>query len=110
VLFIDAVNEVTRERVQSFLKPEQQKRILDAWQAFADEPGFARVATLDDLAGNGFNLSIPLYVKRQSSNASTGQQTQSLQEAWAGWQDSGRAFWLQMDELVETLDGLVEQN
>jgi len=66
------------------------------------------VATLDDLAGNGFNLSIPLYVKRQSSSASAGQQAQSLQEAWASWQDSGRAFWQQMDELVETLDGLIE--
>lgn len=107
VLFIDAVNEVTRERAQSFLKPGQQRRILDAWQAFVDEPGFARVATLDDLAGNGFNLSIPLYVKRQSSSASAGQPEQSLQEAWASLQDSGRAFWQQMDELVETLDGLV---
>ncbi|WP_313489124.1 type I restriction-modification system subunit M [Stutzerimonas nitrititolerans] len=109
VLFIDAVNEVTRERAQSFLKAEQQKRILDAWQAFADEPGFARVATLDDLAGNGFNLSIPLYVKRQSGSASAGQPAQSLQEAWASWQDCGRTFWLQMDELVETLDGLIAQ-
>ncbi|MGV8783554.1 N-6 DNA methylase, partial [Pseudomonas aeruginosa] len=76
VLAIEAVNEVTCEREQRFRKPENQKRILEAWQAFPAEPGFARVATLDDLAGNGFNLSIPLYVKRQSSYASTGQQTQ----------------------------------
>ena len=41
VLFIDAVNEVARERAQSFLKPEHQQRILAAYQAFADEPGFA---------------------------------------------------------------------
>lgn len=110
VLFIDAVNDVTRERAQSFLKPENQKRILDAWQGFADERGFARVAGLDDIASNGFSLSIPLYVKRQNSSTPEGQQVQNLQESWADWQDSGRAFWQQMDELAETLDGLIDQN
>ena len=30
----------------------------------------------------------------------------SLAEAWDAWQESGRAFWQQMDALVETLDGL----
>ena len=29
MLFIDAVNEVARERAQSFLQPEHQARILD---------------------------------------------------------------------------------
>ena len=41
VLFINAVHEVAREQAQSFLTPEHQERILAAYQAFADEPGFA---------------------------------------------------------------------
>src|SRR5204862_2943721 len=45
VLFIDAVHEVARERAQSFLKREHQERIVKAYQAFADEPGFAAVAS-----------------------------------------------------------------
>ncbi|HFE1839443.1 TPA: N-6 DNA methylase, partial [Klebsiella pneumoniae] len=49
VLFIDAVREVTRERAQSFLTMAQQQRILSAYQAFTDEPGFAKVATLADI-------------------------------------------------------------
>ncbi|MBU2781706.1 SAM-dependent DNA methyltransferase [Acidithiobacillus caldus] len=108
VLFIDALNEVTRERAQSFLKPEHQQRILEAFRAFAPIDGFAAVATLNQIASNGANLSIPLYVKRATS-AANGKGTNeavSLNAAWEQWQSDGRAFWQQMDALVETLDGL----
>ncbi len=44
VLFINAVDEVTRERSMSYLKPEHQERIADAYHAFMDIPGFARLA------------------------------------------------------------------
>jgi type I restriction enzyme M protein len=33
----------------------------------------------------------------------------SLRSAWAHWQNDGRAFWQQMDALVETLDGLIPE-
>ncbi len=62
ILFIDAVREVTRERGQSFLKPEHQKRIHEAYKAFVDETGFTRVATIDEVLAKGANLSIPRYV------------------------------------------------
>jgi len=63
VIFIDAVNEVTRERSMSYLKPEHQERIADAYHAFKDIEGFAKVATLDEIRVNDGNLSIPLYVR-----------------------------------------------
>lgn len=50
VLFIDALNEATRERAQSFLKPERQERILGAFRAFWRQMD-ARVETLDALVG-----------------------------------------------------------
>lgn len=108
VLFIDALNEVTRERAQSFLKPEHQQRILETFRAFAPIDGFAAVATLDQIIRNGANLSIPLYVKRVSgaANGSATNEAVSLSAAWEKWQSDGRAFWQQMDALVETLDGL----
>ena len=111
VLFIDAVNEVTRERAQSFLTLAQQQRILAAYKEFADVPGFAKVATLAEIAGNGANLSIPLYVKRmESASAISGNgDDASLASAWALWQKDGRGFWQQMDLLVDTLDGLTQE-
>ena len=71
VIFINAVNEVTRERAQSFLKPEHQQRILTAYKTFADVPGFAKVATLAEIGANAANLSIPLYVKRIAAAVAT---------------------------------------
>ena len=111
VIFIDAVNEVTRERTQSFLTPAHQQRILTAYKTLTDVPGFAKVATLAEIGANAANLSIPLYVKRIAAAAETDSNGDavSLHSAWAQWQNDGRAFWQRMDALVETLDGLFEE-
>ncbi len=70
VLFVNAVNEVTRERAQSFLTNEHVERIAKAYREFVDEPGFAKVATLDDLRAKDGNLSIPLYVEPVAGSGS----------------------------------------
>jgi len=62
VLFINAVNEVAREQAQSFLRESHQTEILNAYRRFSDIDQFAAVATLDQIAGKGFSLAIPLYV------------------------------------------------
>jgi type I restriction enzyme M protein len=62
VLFINAVNEVAREQAQSYLLETHQAKILDAYRGFADVEQFTAVATIDQVAGKGFSLAIPLYV------------------------------------------------
>ncbi len=62
VLFINAVNEVSRERAQSFLTDEHIERVVAAYRDFKDDTGFARVATLEEIRQQGDNLNIPLYV------------------------------------------------
>ncbi|WP_031102334.1 type I restriction-modification system subunit M [Streptomyces sp. NRRL S-146] len=62
VLFINAVNDVAREQTQSFLRESHQQKILDAYEAFTDEPGFAAVASVDQIASKGYSLAIPLFV------------------------------------------------
>ena len=62
ILLINAVNEVTRERAQSFLTDDHIERIVNAYEHFRDEPGFARVAALEEIRAKDGNLSIPLYV------------------------------------------------
>jgi type I restriction enzyme M protein len=112
VIFIDAVNEVTRERAQSFLTPANQQRILATYKVFADVAGFAKVATLAEIGVNAANLSIPLYVRRIAAAAATDSNGDavSLRSTWAQWQNDGRAFWQQMDGLVESLDGLIAED
>jgi type I restriction enzyme M protein len=68
ILLINAVNEVTRERAQSFLTDGHIERIVNAYEAFTDEPGFARVVGLEEIRAKDGNLSIPLYVSARDSN------------------------------------------
>lgn len=106
VLFIDAVNEVARVQAQSFLKPEHQQRILSAYHAFSDEFGFSKIASLEQIAAQDYSLSIPLYVQRKVNQGSP-EAAKTLAEVWEDWEQSGRAFWQEMDTVVEMLDGLV---
>ncbi len=105
ILFIDAVHEVARERAQSFLKQEHQARILGAYQTFADEPGFAAVVTTAEVLEKGGNLSIPRYVRPLKGAQDGG--ARDLKTAWTAFDAGGREFWLQMDALVDMLDGVL---
>jgi type I restriction system adenine methylase HsdM len=62
VLFINGERLYKRGRNQNTLEPEHAGQLLGAYEAFADAEGLAKVATLDEIAGNNFNLNIPLYV------------------------------------------------
>jgi type I restriction enzyme M protein len=64
LLFIDAVNEITRERAQSFLTPANIARIVNAYRTFSSEPGFSATVSITAITAKGGNLSIPLYVSR----------------------------------------------
>ena len=88
ILFIDAVNEVARERAQSFLKPEHQQRVFEAYRNFGAELDFAQAASQDEIAAQGYSLSIPLYVKRVVNGADDDERP--LPELWAEWEQNGR--------------------
>lgn len=67
ILFINAVNEVTRERAQSFLTDDHLQRVVRAYQKFKDEPGFTCVVTIEEIRAKEGNLSIPLYVSNEGA-------------------------------------------
>ena len=106
VLLIDAVNQVARERATSSLKSEHQARIEAAYANFADEEGFAKVATAQEIAAQGFSLSIPLYVKRRTGVRADANGELSLRDVWEAWEASGREFWTEMAAVVDLLDGI----
>ena len=64
VLFIDANQEgyFRSGKARNFLDPEHIGRIAEAYWTFSDEERFARVADLDEIAANDFNLNISRYV------------------------------------------------
>jgi type I restriction enzyme M protein len=62
VLFINADREFTAGRAQNYLGPKHAEKIVAAYQAYRDIPGFARVVDIAELSANDFNLNIRRYV------------------------------------------------
>lgn len=107
IMLIDAVGEIARERSVSFLRPEHQERIKAAYDAFAEQEGFAKVATIAEVAARDYSLSIPLFVTRGSAPLGTiTRSATSLAQAWANWDEARRTYWTEMDALIGMLDGL----
>ena len=110
VLFIDAVRQIARERAQSFLTAEHQMRILTAYEAFSDEPGFAAVASNDDVLANDGNLSIARYVRRIADADTDTQIGGDLREAWTDFDAGSAAFWREMDDAVAMVERIVAES
>src|SRR5690606_626325 len=100
ILFINAVNEVTRERAFSYLEDEHIERIVGAYRAFADIDGFARVVDNADVLANNANLNIPLYVQPPNGNNGPDKPPDT---ALAEWQSSSRALRESMDNLISEI-------
>ncbi|MBN2116286.1 MAG: SAM-dependent DNA methyltransferase [Anaerolineales bacterium] len=105
VILIDAVNEVTRERSMSYLKPEHQGRIADAYHEFKDIEGFAKVASLGDIRANDGNLSIPLYVRGKAVNEEKGEYAANgLKESVRTWEESSTRLNSSIEKLLKSLE------
>jgi len=109
ILFINAVNEVTRERAQSFLTDEHIARIVAAYRQFKDEPGFTRVATLEEIRARDGNLSIPLYVTPQTDAVSakrTASVSSILTDTLTAWLDSRREVAAALRDILPQTDAV----
>ena len=105
ILFINAVNEVTRERAQSFLTDEHLQRVVRAYQNFKDEPGFTRVVPIEEIRAKEGNLSIPLYVGGETqaqADAATVTVTTALPDALAAWLKSSKSVRASLETLLQT--------
>lgn len=88
ILFINAVSQVTRERAQTFLTDAHIDRIARAFRGFADDPGFARVAGLDEVLSRAGNLSLALYVSPPDASGGRSKGSEQLAAALSAWLSS----------------------
>lgn len=61
ILFIDAKEEITREKTQSFLEQDHIEKIHNAYTDYKDSDGFAKVVDIEKIRENEYNLNISLY-------------------------------------------------
>ena len=105
VLFIDASKEFKTGRAQNELLPEHVEHIYGWYRDFKDVEGISRVATLDEIAANDYNLNIPRYVEPKVE-----EDTLTVDEAMKRLQASAEAAFTAEDRLIAILkqEGLLE--
>lgn len=86
VLFINALNEITRKNAQSYLEEKHISKIAQAYDNYTNIENFSKVATIKDIAENNYSLSIPLYVRVEESEEMVDER--SLQEHFDSWSES----------------------
>jgi type I restriction enzyme M protein len=62
ILFINGVDEVTRERAHSSLSPKNLANLIEAYFEPEKQGPIAKLVDIKDIRNNQFNLSIPLYI------------------------------------------------
>ena len=105
ILLINAVDEVTRDRAQSFLTDDHIERIVKAYEQFKDEPSFTRVVTLDEIRAKDGSLNIPLYVAPAANGSTVEIQAEAdLTCSISGWLKSSSATGVSLAGLLPNLN------
>ena len=103
VLFINAVNEVTRKNAESNLEPQHIEKIAKAYADFTNVEGFAAKVSIRDIEKNNFLLTLPLYAKDPSSGPDRDSRT--MQEVFEEWSSVSGEMESLYDDLNELLGG-----
>ena len=101
ILFINAVNEITREKAQSFLKDEHIQKIYKAYKEYKDIEDFTKVVSIDDIKKNDSNLSINLYVRPKSERSEV--EDLPLEEVISDWLKSSKELKESVNDLFKIL-------
>ena len=94
VLFIDAADQIRTGRAQNYLEPEHVQQIYEWYQGFIDVENYVKVATMDDLSENDYNLNIPLYVEKiiEDDLPTVEEALADLKQAWQASQKAEENF------------------
>lgn len=98
ILFINALDEVSRQSAQSFLTDRNINRIDECYKKFESEEDFAWVASNEQIAQNNYSLSIPLYVKSRTSR-----NLDNASEAASSWITSSNELHMSIKQIESKL-------
>ena len=101
VLFINARHEVTRKNAESYLEDAHIEKIAQSYNEYATKEGFAYVASKDEIAKQGYELSISLYI----DDDNTGVSAKPFETAYSDWNISHNDMMSATNSLVSMLKG-----
>lgn len=99
ILFINAVNEISRNKTRSFLEEAHINRIVRAYRDFVDVDEFAKVVSLKDIEKNDSLLRITDYVEK----IDLATEEKELSEQLFEWSHSSKEGVIALENLYSTL-------
>ena len=99
ILFINAVDEVKRDKTISTLEPQHIDKIFKAYKEYKDIEGFAKVVSNKQILENGATLNISQYVSRLE--VKSGKPTQSLPELMDEWERNRTELYDRINEILD---------
>lgn len=98
ILFINAVDEVKRDKTISMLEERHIDKIFKAYKEYKDIPGFAKVVSNEQILENGATLNISQYVSRLEMKDETPKQT--LEELLNVWERNRKKLYTEIKNLI----------
>lgn len=103
VLFIDASDQIRVGRAQNFLEKKHVDQIYQWYKDYQDVENHVKIASLEELKGNDFNLNIPLYVKKiiEDDLPSVEEALDDLKVAWKRSQVAEKDFKILLNSFLK---------
>ena len=99
ILFINAVDEVKRDKTISTLEPQHIEKIFKAYKEYKDVEGFAKVVSNKQILENGATLNISQYVSRLEVRSD--KPTQSLPDLLDEWERNRIELYDRINEILD---------
>ena len=99
ILFINAVDEVKRDKTISTLESQHIDKIFKAYKEYKDIAGFAKVVSNKQILDNGATLNISQYVSRLEVKSD--KPTQSLPDLLNEWGKNRIELFDRINEILD---------
>ena len=99
ILFINAVDEVKRDKTISTLESQHIDKIFKAYKEYKDVEGFAKVVSNKQILENGATLNISQYVSRLEVKSD--KPSQSLPELLDEWERNRIELYDRINEILD---------
>ncbi|MBR4175891.1 MAG: SAM-dependent DNA methyltransferase [Bacteroidales bacterium] len=100
ILFINAVDEVKRDKTISTLESQHIDKIFKAYKEYKDIAGFAKVVSNKQILDNGATLNISQYVSRLEVKSD--KPTQSLPDLLNEWEKNRIELFDRINEILDS--------
>ncbi len=99
ILFINAVDEVRRDKTISMLEEKHIQKIFSAYKKYEDVEGFAKVVNNEDILANNATLNISQYVSKLAIQDNTSKR--DLSEMLEDWSSSRLTLHQELEGLLK---------